>query len=245
MDPQERLKFFLHYLENSPLTGDQKREIEGRIEAFQPLQSEYLPMIFTGGLHWLYAEDRVTCIKIIETLFHNGNLKASLNKLSKGWKILKIENPDFFVLDLLYSYKNNLFNLSWQIIESKKIDKKFDNTFIINKLNKIKEELILLTRDDNNVSELIDNIDKITIEIYDKSDILNKEYKRAIKKDYKSHNIIRHIARVFKHYAIELGSDVLCKRIEELLIELYPDNNYNFSLIKKDLQRHNLIIRDF
>jgi hypothetical protein len=238
MNPQERFDSFLAYLEDSPsLTPEQKREIEGRIDKFRPYQSEYLPPVFPGGLHWFYRKDRATCVRIIESLFLEGNLKASLNKLSGGWKTLTIEHSDLFVLDLLYSYKNNLNNLSGQIIESRIIDKKFDSTYIINKLNKIKEDLILLTREDNDVSKLIDNIDEITIKIYDKNDVLNRELIRAIKKDNKV-NIIRHLGMIFKHYAFAIGSEVLCKRIYELLVVLYPGNNYNFNMIKKDLQRH-------
>jgi hypothetical protein len=241
MDPQERLKFFLDYLEDSPsLTPDQKLEIETRIDEFRPYQSEYLPPVFPGGSQWFYAEDRVTCARIIKALFYNGNLKASLNKLSKGWKTLAIENPDFFVLDLCYSYKNNISNLSGFTIINKITDKKTDSFNIINKLNKIKDELILLTRDDNDVSKLIIDIDEIATKIYNNSDVLNRELIRNIKKDNKI-NIIRHLAMVFKQYVIEIGSEVLCKRIEELLVVLYSDNNCNFSMIKKDLQRHKLL----
>jgi hypothetical protein len=240
MDPQERIESFLTYLEDSPsLTPEQKREIEGRIEQFRPYQSEYLPPVFPGGLHWFYFEDRVTCVKIIDILFFEGELRASSGS---RWETLRIENPDLFVLDLLYSYKNNINNLSGQIIISKVTDKESDGTYIINKLNKIKDELKLFIRDDNDVSKLIDNIDEIAIKIYDKSDILSKELQRTIKKDNKLH-IIRHLATVFRYYAFEIGNDVICKRIEELLVMLYPDKKpaYNFNMIKKDLQRHNLL----
>lgn len=241
MDPQERLESFLAYLEDSPrLTTDQKREIEGRIDKFEPYQSEYLPSVFPGGLPCFYPEDRVICIKIIKTLFYNGNLKASSNKFSNGWKTLTIENPDYFTLHLCYSYKNNINKLSGKIIISKIIDKKFDSMCIFNKLNKIKDDLILIAREDNNISKLIDSIDEIKMKIYDKCDVLSKETIRAIKKENKI-NVIRHLAMLFKRYAIEIRSDVLCKRIEELLITLYPDNNYNFDQIKKDLQRYNLL----
>lgn len=240
MDPQARFDSFLAYLEDSPnLTPEQKREIEGRIDKFEPYQSEYLPMVFPGGLHWFYIEDRVTCVKIIDKLFHEGELKASSGS---RWKTLKIENPDFFVLDLLYSYKNNINNLSGYKRESVIMDKKSINICIFNKLNKIKDELILLARDDNDVSKLIDHVDEVKMKIYDKCDVLSNETIRAIKKEYKI-NIIRHLGMVFKHYVLEIGNDVICKRIEELLLRLYPDKKpaYNFEMIKKDLQRHQLL----
>jgi hypothetical protein len=241
MDPQERFNSFLAYLEDSAsLSPDQKREIENRIDEFRPYQSAYLPVLFPGGLHFLNVEDRGICGSIIKKLFHKGNLRGSRSGVGKTFKI---ENPDLFILDLVFSFKNNKNNLPGQIIIGKVIDKRSDSGYIINKLKEIKDDLILLIRNDNNIDKLINSVDQIIVEIYDKSDNCNKETMLAIKKDYKGYSIIRHLAMVFRNYAFGIGSNVLCERIQELLVILYPDTEkkYNFEMVKKDLQRHNLL----
>jgi hypothetical protein len=244
MDPQERYNSFLAYLEApDSLTPEQSREVETRIDEFQPYQSEYLPMVFPGGLHWFYKEDRVMCVQIMKSLFFGGELKATSSKSSTGWKTIKLQNPDYFILDLIYSVKNNADHLPGIIEISKVADNRSESIYAINKLKNIEIELLSMSNILNpvDIDKLKKSIVDIIDNIYSNSDILSRDYKRSIRKEYKQFSIIQHLYVIYKYYVPTLGKEALCKRIEETLSISFLHKNYNFSMIKKTLQRCNLI----
>jgi hypothetical protein len=244
MDSQAQFDSFRAYLEDSKgFPSEQKKEIEARIEVFQPYQSAYLPMVFPGGLAWFYPEDRIVCARIMKDLFRGGGLKATLNKPAGGkWKTLTILTPDYFVLDLCYSLKNNI-DLKSQLFIGKVIDQSENCEHSVNILNEIKDKLNCLPvyRDsniiNNCISDIYVSIDKLITIFYDERMVIKKSFRRAIITEHKNNNIIKHLIEVFYHYVPSIKKEVLCKRIEELYTMFYPSESYNFAAIKKTLQR--------
>lgn len=240
----DRFELFLTYLESPDSLSERERlEFDYYLSEYNPFSSPYLRADTMFQPPWsAIISERLPMRKVANTLFYNGELRATVRPIydhineSPQLKTLKIEKPEYLLIDLLYSKILN-YKTTERILLSHELDHEQSQllTFYYT-LNTIGFSKFLSQKEAANLNKAIKRPSEA---IKDKIDDLPKRYKIAFEQNNKS--IIYHLFIVFRNYAPEIKNQPCCQRIAELLNILYSPDFFTWPAIKKTLQRQNLI----